>query len=299
MSRRENIIASKCQSVKEAAYAGLLCLISSSFICFGPAQVIAKTQNLCRISYPSDSKIEWKCYKLKKGETLEKLFKGKWEDVARFNRIDRRHAYAGVSIKVPMDSRRLKGFSPVPSFYSPAEKEEKYILIDLSEQYLGAYENGGLVFSMPVATGQPGYETPSGDFRITAAHKKHVSNRYKIENTDTPYPMYYGLKFHQSRSGTGYYIHGRDVPGYPASHGCIGLYDESMQKKFYNEPKSPGLDDIEILFRWAVGAEKADNRYYNIKNGPVVRITGRTPFVLGLKRPTGVTDVHKEKMVGP
>ncbi|MBI4709995.1 MAG: L,D-transpeptidase [Nitrospirae bacterium] len=237
----------------------------------------AKTLNLCRISYPSDSKIEWKCYKFGKGQTLEKLFKGKWGDIARFNRID----------------------SPVPSFYPPAEKEEKYILINLSEQYLGAYENGGLVFSMPVATGRPGYETPSGDFRITAAHKNHVSNRYKIENTDTPYPMYYGLKFHQSRSGTGYYIHGRDVPGYPASHGCIGLYGESMQKKFYNEPKNPELDDIEILFRWAVGAEKADNRYYNINNGPVVRITGRTPVIPGLKKPAGITDVHKEKMVGP
>ena len=33
-----------------------------------------------------------------------------------------------------------------------------------------------------------------------------------------------------NREGVSYWIHGRDMPGYPASHGCIGLYDESMQK---------------------------------------------------------------------
>ncbi len=28
-----------------------------------------------------------------------------------------------------------------------------------------------------------------------------------------------------------FWIHGCDLPGYPASHGCVGLYDEEMQKK--------------------------------------------------------------------
>ncbi len=254
---------------------------------------------MCNVSYPSDSSIEWQCYKLKKGDTLEKLFGKNWVDIARFNRVDRRHTYAGVAIKVPKNLEDLKKWSPVPAFYPPAEKEGKYIFIDRSEQYLGAYEYGKLVFSSPVATGKFGYETPSGDFRITAAHRNHISNLYKIENTNIPYPMYYGLKFHESRAGIGYFIHGRDLPGYPVSHGCIGLYNESMQKKFYGIPKNPELEDIRTLFRWAVGEDKEDGKYYNIKNGPIVRIIGKAPVVPGRIKPKWITDDHRERNVGP
>ena len=44
--------------------------------------------------------------------------------------------------------------------------------------------------------------------------------------------MHYGLRFFIDKSvdtWPSYWIHGRDLPGYPASHGCIGLYDEEMQ----------------------------------------------------------------------
>ena len=60
-----------------------------------------------------------------------------------------------------------------------------------------------------------------------------------IEGTDRPYPMNYALRFYVNRTGMSYWIHGRDLPGYPASHGCIGLYDEPMQKEQYGIPKDP------------------------------------------------------------
>jgi hypothetical protein len=74
-------------------------------------------------------------------------------DVLRFNRIDRRHVYRGLYLRVPTNLDDIKDFTPMPATYPPAEKEAKYILIDLSEQFLGAYEFGLLVFSAPVATG--------------------------------------------------------------------------------------------------------------------------------------------------
>ena len=43
-------------------------------------------------------------------------------------------------------------------------------------------------------------------------------------------------------------IHGRDLPGYPASHGCIGLYDEPMQKEQYGVPGDPELNDAKRRF---------------------------------------------------
>lgn len=231
----------------------------------------------CKIRYPSDSKIEWECRRIKKGETLEKLFGDRWIDIARFNRIDRRHVYPGVSIKVPKRLEDIKDFSPMPEYYEPAKDEAKFILIDLSEQFLGAYEYGRLVFSAPAATGEKGNETPVGDFKITAYNSRHKSSLYFIEKTNIPYPMHYGLRFYISKNGVAYWIHGRDIPGYPASHGCVGLYDEEMQKKFYKYPMEPILQDSKKLFDWVIYPIEDDGKFHIIKDGPKIRIIGKTP----------------------
>lgn len=77
----------------------------------------------CEIAYPSDVTIEWDCRTLRSGESLEKLFGERWVDVARFNRIDRRHTGAGVSIKVPKRIEDLESFAPLPLFYPLAEQD--------------------------------------------------------------------------------------------------------------------------------------------------------------------------------
>lgn len=78
-----------------------------------------KNPSPCEIAYPSDATIEWDCLTLRPGESLEKLFGDRWVDVARFNRIDRRHARAGASIKVPKRIEDLESFLPLPLFYPP------------------------------------------------------------------------------------------------------------------------------------------------------------------------------------
>jgi hypothetical protein len=42
--------------------------------------------------------------------------------------------------------------------------EEEFILIDLTEQFLGAYEFGALRFSTPIASGNGLNKTPTGGF---------------------------------------------------------------------------------------------------------------------------------------
>jgi hypothetical protein len=236
-----------------------------------------KVKSPCKIRYPSDSGIEWECRRIKKGERIENLFGDRWIDIVRFNRIDRRHAVPGVSIKVPKRLKDIENFSPMPHYYEPARDEAKFILIDLSEQFLGAYEYGRLVFSTPVASGEKGNETPVGDFRVTAYNSRHRSSLYFIEKTNIPYPMHYGLRFHISKDGVAYWIHGRDVPGYPASHGCVGLYDEEMQKRYYKYPAEPKLQDSKRLFEWVLYPVKDDGRFHTIKDGPRVKIIGHAP----------------------
>ncbi len=236
-----------------------------------------KVRPLCKINHPSDGNMDWECRRIKNGETLESLFGDRWVDVARFNRMDRRHAYPGVSLKVPKQLEDIAGFTPMPKEYPPAENDEKFILVDLSEQFLGAYEYGRLVYSFPVATGEDGHDTPNGEFGITAFHRRRKSSMYFIEDTDNPYPMNYALRFHITKKWVSYWIHGRDMPGYPASHGCLGLYDEEMQKKYYGYPKKPVLKDAKKLYEWAAGPRQDDGRFQTVKDGPRVEIVGKAP----------------------
>src|SRR6266542_988439 len=102
---------------------------------FWTAAYAADQKNLspCDIAYPSDDTIEWECYTLKRKEDLESLFGDRWQDVARFNRIDRRHALPGTRLKVPERFEDIEDFTPLPSEleYPSAAEDKKFILIDL------------------------------------------------------------------------------------------------------------------------------------------------------------------------
>ena len=248
--------------------------------------------SLCKITYPSDAHIEWECKRVLKGETLENLFGDRWVDVARFNRIDRRHVYPGIHIKVPKRLEDIENFTPLPKYYPPAKSEPKFILVDLLEQFLGAYEYGHLVFSSPVATGGKGKETPTGEFKIIAIDSEHKSSLYFVEKTKKLYPMNYGLMFHVDKNGVALWVHGRDLPGHPASHGCIGLYDEHMQKKYYGYPKEPLLKDSELLFNWVISPLTDDKRYHVLKDGPQIAIiNGGLPVTISCSQESKDTEI--------
>lgn len=234
--------------------------------------VSKKLYNLCRVDYPSDTTIPWDCLKLKKGDSPWKLFGEQWPKVLRFNRLDRRHFGSGLSLKVPRNLQALADFSPLPREYPEMAEAGKFILVDLSEQFLGAYEHGQLRFSLPIATGNPENPTPAGDFQISAFHREHESSLYQIENTDIPYPMHYALRFYTNPVGVAFWLHGRDVPGFPASHGCIGLYDEEMQQRYYQNPSKAILQDVSTLYQWVLGARADTGNLTHLKDGPKVRI---------------------------
>jgi len=258
-------------------FSGLVFLVSTVFIPSAFAEPPTKHPSPCEIQYPSDATVDWRCRTLRSGESLDTLFGDRWIDVARFNRIDRRHARSGASIKVPRRLDDLASFNPLPLVYPAAEQDEQFVLIDLAEQFLGAYEYGALRFALPIASGNGNNEMPTGEFRIAAAHRSHQSCLYTVEGTDRPYPMNYALRFHVNREGVSYWIHGRDMPGYPASHGCIGLYDEPMQAEQYGMPKDPELSDAKRLFMWVLGREPEDDRVIPLEHGPRVHIIGQAP----------------------
>lgn len=240
-------------------------------------------EDLGRVLYPSTRSIAWKPLFIRPQDTLESLYGKDWELVARFNRIDRRHVYPGMTIKSPLNIADLKNYTPMPREYEPAKRYHRYILVNMEEQWLGAYEYGKLQFSFPAATGKNGFETPTGIFRVDARHKNHTSSLYKTEDESEQYPMDYAIRFHIGQDNVAYWIHARDLPGKPASHGCVGVYDEAMQKRIFTVPEKPVLQDSKKLYDWAVGENLYGPDSGNVElleDGPIVEIVGRNPTFL-------------------
>lgn len=276
-------------------------IVFVALIVHGPATVSEPSaspsdpakEDLSRIDYPSLRTIKSKPYFLRPQDTLENLFGDNWVYVARFNRIDRRHAYPGLTIRVPENIVEIKKYTPMPAFYEPALHYEKYILINLTEQWIGAYEFGKLKFSMPAATGTGGHLTPTGVFCVDARHRAHTSSLYKTEDQEEQYPMDYAFRFYVGEDNVAYWIHARDLPGKPASHGCVGVYDETMQNRVYGIPEDPVLNDAKKLYDWAVGENDYEDDQGDLElleDGPTVEVTGKNPnYITTLQRPLSVS----------
>jgi lipoprotein-anchoring transpeptidase ErfK/SrfK len=92
-----------------------------------------------------------------------------------------------------------------------------WIDIDLSNQWLTAYEGDTPVFGAAVSTGIDGYYTPTGDYSILwmLDWETMVGEDYYLP--DVPYVMYFAP--HLAIHGT--YWH--ENFGSPSSHGCVNL----------------------------------------------------------------------------
>jgi len=105
---------------------------------------------------------------------------------------------------------------------APAAEDPMLVVVDLARQRLVAYRAGQAIAASPVSTGKPGYGTPRGVFTILQKKSFHRSNLY----SDAPMP------FMQRLTWSGVALHAGDLPGYPASHGCIRLPHEFARKLF-------------------------------------------------------------------
>jgi hypothetical protein len=93
------------------------------------------------------------------------------------------------------------------------------VLVSIPQQTMNVYRNGILIGRSSVSTGSKGHSTPGGVFTILEKKKTHYSKKYD----NAPMPNMQRLTW------TGIAMHSGNLPGYPASHGCIRLpYDFSQ-----------------------------------------------------------------------
>jgi L,D-transpeptidase-like protein len=86
-------------------------------------------------------------------------------------------------------------------------------IVALNDQRITIYGVNGKLLEAPVSTGSTGYETPAGIFSVVQKKEDHRSNLY--EDGEMP--------FMQRITWTGIALHAGNLPGHPASHGCVRL----------------------------------------------------------------------------
>lgn len=116
----------------------------------------------------------------------------------------------------------------------PRNRSGKLIEISIREQQLTAWHDGVAVMRLVISTGRPGFETPTGNYRVIFKNAKAWSSKWDVW-------MPWALNWHGN-----YFIH--QLPHYPGSNVNIGASE-------LGRPASHGcvrvnVGDAERLFRW-------------------------------------------------
>jgi lipoprotein-anchoring transpeptidase ErfK/SrfK len=120
---------------------------------------------------------------------------------------------------------------------------ETRVIINLSDQSVSLIEGGRTILVSPIASGKPGWSTPTGNFSIFNKDIDHLSRSFglivdpygRVVNSSAtpstyvtrgnhyqPAPMPYFMEFSPAVG-----MHAGYLPGYPASHGCVRMPRDS------------------------------------------------------------------------
>lgn len=96
------------------------------------------------------------------------------------------------------------------------------VVVSIPQQLVHVYRNGVRIAVSTCSTGKPGHSTPTGVFVVLEKDKHHKSSTYN----DAPMPNMNRLTW------SGIALHAGNLPGYPASHGCVRLPLDFSAKLF-------------------------------------------------------------------
>ena len=104
------------------------------------------------------------------------------------------------------EPKKETGFGEIP-------KGPLQLVVSISTQKVTLFSNGVRVAQGPVSTGVRGHRTPMGVFSVIEKDRYHHSNIY----SGAPMP------YMQRITWSGVALHEGELPGHPASHGCIRM----------------------------------------------------------------------------
>lgn len=135
----------------------------------------------------------------------------------------------------------LKLQHPIQPIIPNTSKQEIHLLLKLNERKLYVYRGDSLQASYPVAIGKPGWETPTGKFKIIhmvqnpAWENPFVPNREIVPPRSSNNPL--------GERWIGFWTDGKDEIGFhgtpsvksvgqAVSHGCVRMYNKDVRKLY-------------------------------------------------------------------
>jgi lipoprotein-anchoring transpeptidase ErfK/SrfK len=122
------------------------------------------------------------------------------------------------------------------------------VIINLSEQRAYLLEDSRVSLISPIASGKPGWTTPTGNFSIISKDIDHRSQSFgsvldssgNIANGNATPGSYVAPGFHYRPAPMPFYMqfgqalgmHAGYLPGYPASHGCVRMPRDLAERFF-------------------------------------------------------------------
>lgn len=214
------------------------CLILLLFSCNNSNKHITKTSTNAISNSNSNNNVDDKPIALQityhidsiKNDSALNAFKHKYNAVqlriiAATNRIDVKRIRVKSNLIVPDTLLAdFMQYSPFPETLNVTNHVPKFILINKRIQLFAAYDHGKLAQFGPISTGKKSTPTPSGLYYTNFKSKlktSTVSGEWKM-------PWYFNIS---NFEGIG--MHQYALPGYPASHSCIRMYEENA-KWIYN-----------------------------------------------------------------
>lgn len=133
-------------------------------------------------------------------------------------------AAAQIQVNDPSILQTVRAMKPGEFLWAPdvAPAGPVMIIVSLPDQRAYVYRNGVPIGISTVSTGKEGHATPTGVFTILQKRVDHKSNLYN----SAPMP------YMQRLTWDGIALHAGNLPGYPASHGCIRLPKAFAQKLY-------------------------------------------------------------------
>lgn len=147
--------------------------------------------------------------------------------IAAVNRIDPWRIRLKSALVIPDTVLQdFIAYTPYPATIEGLQDVPKFIMINQRVQLMALYENGKLIRTGPTSSGRKSKPTPN---KLYYTNFKAKKKRSTVDG-DWIMPWYFNI----SNKG-GIAMHQYTLPGYPASHSCIRMYEE----------------DAKFIFDWA------------------------------------------------
>lgn len=199
-------------------------LLSSDNLAKAEDDTIKKDDSTPARSQPKEVSIQYKPFLVQGAKSIAELKAKIGEDgfntVLKINRLDQKHVGKGTTLFIPETKIELLAASPFPQELKAVASINKFVVVSRRAQAFGAYESGRLVYWGPTSTGKKATPTPA---KLYSTNWRAKVTRSSV-NPSWVLPWYFNLDMID-----GIAFHQYDLPGYPASHGCVRLLEKDAQ----------------------------------------------------------------------